>query len=112
MTTPNKDKKKKDSSSNILLGVAAVLLLGLIAYVALQKPAQPEPAANGSASVQEATVFPTLDPAMFTGKTRDAYQAAKDVPEVLSKIGCYCGCMEGSGHQSNLFCFMDQHGVG
>jgi hypothetical protein len=106
------DVNGKDRSSNILLAIAAVLVLGLIAYVSLQSTGQQESNSNSPSAVRQATVFPTLDPAMFTGRTRDAYQAAKDVPEVLSEVDCYCGCMENSGHQNNLFCFMDQHGVG
>src|ERR1019366_2245681 len=35
----------------------------------------------------------TLDPKSFSDpEIREAYQAAKDVPEVLEHIACYCGC--------------------
>ena len=49
---------------------------------------------------------------MFTGKAREAYQVAKEIPEVLNQVQCYCGCKESDGHQSNFFCFTDQHGAG
>ena len=31
---------------------------------------------------------------MFTGKARAAYQAAKDIPEILAQLPCFCGCMD------------------
>lgn len=104
------NNESRKGSSNALLAVAAVLVLGLIAYVLMQTGTSTEPAP--ASTVQEPPVIPTMDPAMFTGKTRDAYQAAKDVPEVLAKVPCYCGCMENSGHQHNLHCFIDEHAVG
>ena len=105
---PNKDKNKQ---GNLLLGIAAIVALAGIAWFSLQlteKPSTDSPAAKQQVHVQ----LQTLPPAMFTGKTRDAYQAAKDVPEVLEQIPCYCGCMQNSGHQHNLFCFLDEHAVG
>ena len=40
-----------------------------------------------------------------------AYQAAKDIPEVLERLPCYCGCFTNAGHRNNLDCFRDDHGV-
>jgi hypothetical protein len=54
----------------------------------------------------------TLTPEAFSGKVREAYQAAADIPEVLSQVECYCGCMQEKGHTSNLFCFKDKHAAG
>ena len=54
----------------------------------------------------------TLDPANFSDpEVRAAYQAAKDVPEVLEHIACYCGCFGESGHRNNLDCYHDNHGI-
>ena len=54
----------------------------------------------------------TLAPEQFSEKeTRDAYQAAKDVPEVLEHLPCYCGCFASAAHRSNLECFKDNHGT-
>ena len=33
-------------------------------------------------------------------------------PEVLAELPCFCGCMQNFGHESNLFCFRDEHGSG
>lgn len=54
----------------------------------------------------------TLDPASFDDpEVKASYQAAKDVPEELEKVACYCGCYASSGHRNNLDCFTDNHGV-
>ena len=53
----------------------------------------------------------TLDPDSFTDPdVRVAYQAAKDTPEPLEHVACYCGCFGNSGHRNNLDCFHDDHG--
>src|SRR5204862_3532198 len=54
-----------------------------------------------------------LSPTLFNDeKTRAAYQVAKDIPEVLEQLPCFCGCMTSFVHKNNLFCFKDQHGSG
>jgi hypothetical protein len=54
----------------------------------------------------------TLDPNNFSdSEVRAAYQAAKDVPEVLEHVACYCGCFGEAGHRNNLDCYHDNHGV-
>jgi len=52
---------------------------------------------------------PTLAPETFPGKTREAYQAAKDIPETLAQVPCYCHCDRGMGHKSLHSCFEDDH---
>ncbi len=53
----------------------------------------------------------TLDPHHFRGKARQAYQIAKEIPEVLVQVPCFCEC-EPFGHENLLDCFIDQHGAG
>jgi hypothetical protein len=54
----------------------------------------------------------TLNPDSFSDPdVRAAYQAAKDSPEPLEHVACYCGCFASSGHRNNLDCFKDQHGA-
>jgi hypothetical protein len=57
-----------------------------------------------------ATLIATLSPDQYTGKARAAYQAAKDIPEVLVELPCFCGCVDNLGHRNNLYCFADSHG--
>jgi len=53
----------------------------------------------------------TLDPSLIKGKDREGYQIAKEIPEILARIPCFCGC-EAVGHESLLDCFVDEHAVG
>ena len=51
----------------------------------------------------------TLDPSLFNGSAHEAYTMARDHPEVLVKLHCYCGCTEFAKHKSLLDCFKDTH---
>ena len=51
----------------------------------------------------------TLDPALFTGKTAEAYRAARAAPELIEQMPCYCGCSKTDGHLNNLDCYLDRH---
>jgi len=53
----------------------------------------------------------TLDPHLFKGKARQAYQIAKEIPQILAQIPCFCDC-DVFGHENLLDCFIDQHGAG
>jgi hypothetical protein len=53
----------------------------------------------------------TLDPNLIKGKDREGYQIAKEIPEILAQLPCFCGC-EAVGHENLLDCFVDQHAVG
>jgi Protein of unknown function with PCYCGC motif len=55
---------------------------------------------------------PTLSPAMFSGQTREAYQIAKDIPQTLAQLPCFCYCDYSVGHKSLHSCFEDEHSVG
>ena len=52
---------------------------------------------------------PTLEPAEFFGKTREAYQVAKKIPMTLAQLPCYCHCDKSFGHKSLHTCFEDDH---
>ncbi len=43
------------------------------------------------------------------GKAREAYKAAKEIPETLAQLPCYCHCDEGFGHKSLHSGFEDDH---
>ena len=51
----------------------------------------------------------TLDPQQFFGQARAAYQVAKEIPETLAQLPCYCHCDEGFGHKSLHTCFESDH---
>ena len=52
---------------------------------------------------------PTLPATNFTGKTREAYAAAKEIPGTLAQLPCYCHCDKAFGHKSLQTCFVDDH---
>ena len=51
----------------------------------------------------------TLDPELFFGRTREAYQVAREIPETLAQLPCYCYCDQGHGHKSLHSCYEDDH---
>jgi hypothetical protein len=52
---------------------------------------------------------PVLPAAQFTGLTRAAYAAVKEIPQTIAQLPCYCHCDEGFGHKSLQTCFVDDH---
>lgn len=53
---------------------------------------------------------PILAPELFTGNKRLAYQAAKEIPQTLAQLPCYCHCDMSIGHKSLQSCFVTEHG--
>ncbi|MBI5641856.1 MAG: hypothetical protein HY954_00110 [Deltaproteobacteria bacterium] len=53
----------------------------------------------------------TLSPANYTGETARAYQAAREIPEVIDSLYCYCDCKKHFDHKSLLTCYVDEHAV-
>ena len=51
----------------------------------------------------------TLQPEQFFGPTREAYRAAKEIPETIAQLPCYCHCDQSMGHKSLHSCFQDTH---
>ncbi len=57
------------------------------------------------------TLPPTLDPAQFKDRVREAYQVARDNPQVLAQLPCFCYC-DTIGHKSLHSCYEDDHSTG
>lgn len=104
-----KDQNETASSAatkiNALLVIGALLFTSGVVWYTLKGPAEDHRVALAKPNVM------TLDPEQFSGQARAAYEAAREVPEVLAQLPCYCGCMSGFGHRNNLDCFHDTHGV-
>lgn len=64
--------------------------------------------AVGAGAVGRRERRPTLEPALYTGKARRAHEVAREIPDVLDQLRCYCHC-EGIGHVSLLSCYTDGH---
>lgn len=54
----------------------------------------------------------TLDPALIPPPWKEGYRIARERPEVLERLACYCGCYWSQGHQNALDCFRDRHAEG
>ena len=109
-THPKKNQRVIFITSCILL--IGVLSAGWIAF-GKHEPKLSNPYSkidlNGYPVPPGGETRPTLSPAKFSGKVAKAYQAAKEIPQVLDKIYCYCDCELNFGHKSNLTCFVDNH---
>ncbi len=56
---------------------------------------------------------PTLSPDKFGGaQVKRAYQVAKEIPETLAQLPCFCYCDQGFGHKSLHSCYEDDHSAG
>lgn len=78
----------------------------------LMKPQRTEPARVPAHMTDEqaiAKLGPTLPPEQFFGKAREAYQIAREIPETLAQLPCYCYCDEGFGHKSLHTCYESDH---
>ncbi len=63
-------------------------------------------------SIDPKTGLPrTLNPNLFKGKTKQAYQIAREIPAILAQMPCFCEC-DVFGHENLLDCFIDLHGAG
>ncbi len=60
-------------------------------------------------SAERVSLGPTLAPEKFTGLTRDAYRAVREIPVTIAQMPCYCHCDRGFGHKSLYSCFEDDH---
>ncbi len=63
----------------------------------------------GSQQVARRETRPTLDPALFVGKAAAAHRVAREIPDVLDQLYCYCQCDKHFGHKSLLSCYTDGH---
>ncbi|HKL89255.1 MAG TPA: PCYCGC motif-containing (lipo)protein [Salinibacter sp.] len=53
-----------------------------------------------------------LDPNRFTRpEVKKAYRIAHEIPSMLNKLYCWCGCENRGVHRSNLGCFEDEMAV-
>ncbi len=131
-----KQSKSRKKSSTWQMVVALLVVAGLASsWFLMSRDASPSPEAGTgtaaptsteplSASLRNRMVLPaqprqprpvTLDPASFASnpdpEVYQAYKAAKDAPEVLEHMACYCGCFATAGHRNNLDCYRDNHGM-
>ena len=87
--------------------LAIIMAVGLVASLASCSTGSEttiDPASLRGGETRE-----TLPPMYFTGAAAEAYRVAKEIPEVLDSLYCYCDCEKHSGHKSLLACYVDEH---
>jgi hypothetical protein len=101
-----------------ILTVLVIIVLGLAAITMEQSKCRAqETDSRGFKKLKEKSINPktglprTLDPNLFRGKAKIAYETAREIPEVLAQMPCFCEC-EAFGHENLLDCFIDNHGAG
>ena len=100
-------------SAWVALGVVIVSVsLGFALLRRDEAPSQgsgtPSPPSSAIPAARRET-RPTLDPAQFVGKAAEAHRVAREIPDVLDQLYCYCGCDKHEGHKSLLSCYTDGH---
>ena len=115
----------------LLIGGIVLLLLAAVLMVSSRNSPPDSPAAHNSAEPHDhaanasasahaipahfeiapsrSSLGPTLAPEKFTGLTRDAYRAVREIPVTIAQLPCYCHCDKGFGHKSLYSCFEDDH---
>lgn len=108
-----------------IIGVAAILMVDtkptpttpapasdhLTSHPPIQTPATEAKTlpAHFEQTPSRSSLGPTLPPEQFTGLVRDAYRAAREIPQTIAQMPCYCHCDRGMGHKSLHSCFEDDH---
>ncbi len=108
--------KKKTAYLRLLFPIVTIGLLLIIGGCAKRVPQETDDAKAfkvlKAKMVDPKTGLPkTLDPNLIQGEDREGYLVAKEIPEILAQLPCFCGC-EAVGHETLLDCFVDKHGVG
>ncbi len=104
------------STKGIVGVVLALLLIAAAAYAFFGQTPEPSAQADGQVASSAGSPDPaaklrlTLDPQLFQGDVKKAYQVAQDDPALLAQMHCYCGCDRTEGHKNLLDCFRDKHG--
>jgi hypothetical protein len=102
---------KKEKSKKFLKVWIAIVALGLSLFIgSVYFSGQNEP--WGLPAIPRNLRPATLPPELFTGQVAKVYRIAREVPELLEQMPCYCGCYVNPGHRNNLDCYTDRHSVG
>lgn len=103
---------RKGKGGGWLLPVLGAALIGLVAF-SFWGGSSPFTGKSGAAHrVPGGERRQPLPAAYFGGVVARGYQIAREIPQVLDKLYCYCNCIENVGHLSNLSCFTDRHAAG
>ncbi len=96
----------------VITAIMAIVTVGAVLAWRREAPtstATPTLSAQTIGAVARRETRPTLDPSRFVGKAAAAHQVARDTPDVLDQLYCYCECDKSIGHKSLLSCYTDGH---
>ncbi len=107
---PRPKKSAKFTFIALAVGVGLVLTGGFFLYQK-KEPLKPSPERTQlkKENVRLRETGVTLSPKRFRGRVYSAYQVARQIPEVLDRLYCYCRCRENSGHKNLLSCYVGLH---
>jgi hypothetical protein len=91
------------------MGLLAASTVGVAILGPTATPAGPPASPAGTQQPARRETRPTLDPALFVGKAAVAHRVAREIPDVLDQLYCYCQCDRHQGHKSLLSCYTDGH---
>ncbi len=111
------ERSKRRASRYWGLGALVVIAVaGVVLAWRAQAPVPPaapgDPALSAVKAVPAVALRetrPTLDPALFVGKAALAHRIAREIPDTLDQLYCYCECDKHMGHRSLLSCYTDGH---
>jgi hypothetical protein len=109
-TAPESKKRSKYPLLAMIAGGVLVLAGTYFLYQGEKPPTQsPELTELKKENINLRENRPTLSPARFTGRVKRAYEIAREIPEVVDHLYCYCRCRENFAHENLLSCYVDTH---
>ncbi len=103
------DKKKRYTIIGILVLVGIFAGFSLSSFMSGTQKKVDYQSITDPSQLRGGETKPVLSPALFMGRTARAYAVAKEIPEVLDSMYCYCNCKIHSGHKSLLSCYTGDH---
>lgn len=91
------------------------LLLGVLVLAVAYRLLAPREAEAAHPDPRPGVTAEKVLPAFrFAGEPEvaDVYEMARQIPDVIDGIYCYCDCHKHYGHRSLLSCFESEHGSG
>src|SRR5262249_16379493 len=96
----------------VLAAVVLILITAAVTWRLTSRSDAPAPVVKSATAAPpwvRGETRPTLDPARVVGKAALAHRVARETPDTLDRLYCYCECDKPSGHKSLLSCYTDGH---
>lgn len=118
MTDPNRQQRRAGAARRGPLGKVPlpILVLTTVLVVALgvRFAATRGGGDHHPTPREDVTAAGVIASARYAGYPQivSVYDQAREIPDVLDGLFCYCDCAEHFGHRSLLTCFESDHGAG